>query len=118
MSEFKVGDRVSWAGVEGEVIEVDNMDIKSVGVKFVVEEHVRWFYSDGKRELWHKEPSLIKLPQKKKVTLWRHYFSYDDGTIGFEEVIGWDWNRYKREYPDCKHIESKVIDEIEVPDND
>lgn len=75
MTEFKVGDKVSWMGLEGIVTGDDN----SISIRYPIqvefdEYGFRCFTKDGKFYVHHTEPSLklIERPKtKKKVTRYR-----------------------------------------------
>jgi hypothetical protein len=67
MGKFKVGDRVSFGGVKGTVIETPS-HINSeypVFVKFPNSE-AEAFTADGRWSPWHTKPLLKKLVKRKK----------------------------------------------------
>ena len=77
---LEVGDKVEYAGVEGEVVWVSSNGAEyPIGVKFKPDMVVvQSFLSDGRAYRWHKIPSLKliekKIKPKKKITLYRHTY--------------------------------------------
>ena len=77
MSNFNIGDKVKWCGVEGIIIPTHK---NCILVKFnaVGFEHEIEFIHDGRYERWHTEPSLIlveKAKKKKKIKMLCYYGS-------------------------------------------
>jgi len=77
MSEFKVGDKVEWCGVEGEVTRICNRDLCPLEVAFT--DTTSTFSLDGRYLDWHKEPSLKLIKQKTAYYKWRLWD--EDGDI-------------------------------------
>lgn len=78
--KFKVGDKVSWCGVEGEVIKVCDGDVYPIIVNLIGRVAMHMFTHDGKYFDWHKEPSLKLIEpakQIKEVYQWRCWVKKD-----------------------------------------
>lgn len=63
MTEFQVGDKVEWCGVNG---RVDGVDSGEPRVRAVFDSEVYYFYSNGKEYSWHKESSLKLISRAKR----------------------------------------------------
>ncbi len=76
--EFEINDIVSWCGVEGEVLKIEDV-FKELFIHVIFNhgessKSLRLFRPDGRIEPWHKEPSLKLVRRaKKKVKMlgWR-----------------------------------------------
>jgi len=74
--EFKVGDKVSAFGVEGEVISLDEKNNYPITVEFD-DDHLSFFMIDGRASAWHKEPSLKLIERPKKKVKKKFYLGHD-----------------------------------------
>lgn len=72
-TKFSVGDKVSWCGVEGVVVEYNFVPHCKYAVRAEFKDIMAWFTEDGKAHYWHTEPSLkliSKAKKKRKVKLY------------------------------------------------
>jgi len=89
--EFKVGDRVKWAGLNGVVIRIISDSENPVIVEFE-NERMDSFTSDGREYTWLKKPSLKHRNFKPKAKLREVWITpHPDGTVSSVndfEVVG------------------------------
>jgi hypothetical protein len=78
--EFKVGDKVSAFGVEGEVISLDEKNNYPITVEFD-DDHLSFFMIDGRASAWHLEPSLKLIEKAKKKVKKKFWFYIGESDI-------------------------------------
>jgi hypothetical protein len=71
---FKVGDRVSFGGLEGEVVSDDSCSDYPISVEFE-SGHTNDFTADGRLSEYHTEP-LLKLVTPAKTKVKRALYAY------------------------------------------
>lgn len=84
--EFKIGDKIEWLGAAGEVVNVRINPPYFVGVDFLAEPGVIYYFCSDGRYLAEQEPSLElverRMPKKKvKKTIERWVTVYTSGNI-------------------------------------
>lgn len=84
--QFEVGDEVEAFGCRGTVLEaIPGSEGQWVDVKFPEQEYVR-FFPDGRKQEWHKTPSLKLIKKKPKPFRW-------EGEVDFAYL----------DYASCRH---------------